>query len=49
MTAPEGASFTTQGTAAALISRSFAYDTDVLPLAYDGVVLTVAVAAESPS
>ena len=42
------ASLATQGAAAALISRSFAYDTDVLPLAYDGVALTVAVATESP-
>jgi type II secretory ATPase GspE/PulE/Tfp pilus assembly ATPase PilB-like protein len=48
MTAPEGPSFATQGTAAALISRSFAYDTDVLPLSYDGAILTVAVATESP-
>ena len=37
----------TQGTAAALLSRAFAYDADVLPLSYDGSVLTVAVAAES--
>jgi type IV pilus assembly protein PilB len=37
----------TQRTAAALLSRSFAYDADVLPLAYDGVSLTVAVASES--
>lgn len=34
----------TQRTAAALLSRSFAYDADVLPLAYDGSALTVAVA-----
>jgi len=37
----------TQGTAAALLSRSFAYDADVLPLAYDGNALTVAVASAS--
>jgi type II secretory ATPase GspE/PulE/Tfp pilus assembly ATPase PilB-like protein len=37
----------TQGTAAALLSRAFAYEADVLPLSYDGSVLTVAVAAES--
>ena len=37
----------TQRTAAALLSRSFAYDADVLPLAYDGVCVTVAVAVES--
>jgi len=37
----------TQRTAAALLSRSFAYDADVLPIAYDGVSLTVAVASES--
>jgi pilus retraction protein PilT len=48
MTASEGASLATQSTAAALISRSFAYDSDVLPLSFDGVVLTVAVATENP-
>jgi type II secretory ATPase GspE/PulE/Tfp pilus assembly ATPase PilB-like protein len=37
----------TQRTAAALLSRSFAYDADVLPLAYDGNALTVAVTGES--
>jgi type II secretory ATPase GspE/PulE/Tfp pilus assembly ATPase PilB-like protein len=37
----------TQGTAAALLSRAFAYEADVLPLSYDGSVLTVAVVAES--
>ncbi len=37
----------TQRTAAALLSRSFAYDADVLPMAYDGNALTVAVAGES--
>ncbi len=37
----------TQGTAAALLSRSFAYDADVLPLAYDGNALTVAAASAS--
>ncbi|GAC1544747.1 MAG: type II secretion system protein GspE [Vulcanimicrobiaceae bacterium] len=37
----------TQRTAAALLSRSFAYDADVLPIAYDGIALTVAVAGES--
>ncbi len=36
----------TQRTAAALLSRSFAYDADVLPLAYDGVTLTVAAPSE---
>jgi type II secretory ATPase GspE/PulE/Tfp pilus assembly ATPase PilB-like protein len=36
-----------QRTAAALVSRSFAYDADVLPVAYDGSALTVAVTAES--
>jgi len=38
---------TTQRTAAALLSRSFAYDADVLPLAFDGTALTVAVTGES--
>ncbi len=37
----------TQRTAAALLSRSFAYDADVLPLAFDGASLTVAVVAEN--
>jgi type IV pilus assembly protein PilB len=37
----------TQRTAAALLSRSFAYDADVLPLSFDGSVLTVAVTAET--
>ncbi len=37
----------TQQTAAALVSRSFAYDADVLPLAYDGTALTVAVATQN--
>jgi type II secretory ATPase GspE/PulE/Tfp pilus assembly ATPase PilB-like protein len=37
----------TQRTAAALLSRSFAYDADVLPLSYDGAILTVAAAGES--
>ena len=37
----------TQRTAAALLSRSFAYDADVLPISYDGVFVTVAVALES--
>jgi len=36
-----------QRTAAALLSRSFAYDADVLPISYDGSALTVAVALES--
>ncbi len=36
----------TQRTAAALLSRAFAYDADVLPLAYDGNALTVAVAGD---
>ena len=37
----------TQRTAAALLSRAFAYDADVLPISYDGVSLTVAVPSES--
>ncbi len=37
----------TQRTAAALLSRSLAYEADVLPLAYDGTNLTVAVASDS--
>jgi len=37
----------TQRTASALLSRAFAYDADVLPIAYDGSALTVAVAGES--
>jgi type II secretory ATPase GspE/PulE/Tfp pilus assembly ATPase PilB-like protein len=37
----------TQRTAAALLSRSFAYDADVLPLSYDGSALTVGVAVQS--
>ncbi len=37
----------TQRTAAALLSRTFAYDADVLPLSYDGAVLTVAVPSDS--
>jgi len=37
----------TQRTASALLSRSFAYDADVLPISYDGSALTVAVALES--
>jgi hypothetical protein len=37
----------TQRTAAALLSRSFAYDADVLPISYDGASVTVAVALES--
>jgi MSHA biogenesis protein MshE len=41
------ASSPTQRTAAALLSRSFAYDADVLPISYDGTALTVGVAAES--
>ena len=36
-----------QRTASALVSRAFAYDADVLPLAFDGTTLTVAVAVES--
>jgi len=38
----------TQHTAAALLSRSFAYDADVLPVAYDGNALTVAVSVDNP-
>ncbi|MBC5810335.1 MAG: Flp pilus assembly complex ATPase component TadA [Candidatus Eremiobacteraeota bacterium] len=38
----------TQKTAAALLPRSFAYEAEVLPLAYDGVTLTVGVATENP-
>jgi type II secretory ATPase GspE/PulE/Tfp pilus assembly ATPase PilB-like protein len=37
----------TQRTAAALLSRAFAYEADVLPVSYDGVTLSVAVAVES--
>ena len=37
----------TQRTASALVSRSFAYEADVLPLSYDGSTLTVAMATES--
>jgi type II secretory ATPase GspE/PulE/Tfp pilus assembly ATPase PilB-like protein len=37
----------TQRTAAALLSRSFAYDADVLPISYDGVSITVAVSSEN--
>jgi len=37
-----------QRTASALVSRAFAYDADVLPLAYDGSTLTVAMTSESP-
>ena len=33
----------TQRTAAALLSRAFAYEADVLPVSYDGVTLSVAV------
>jgi type II secretory ATPase GspE/PulE/Tfp pilus assembly ATPase PilB-like protein len=36
-----------QRTAAAVLSRAFAYEADVLPISYDGVTLTVAVANES--
>ncbi|MGH7728057.1 MAG: GspE/PulE family protein [Vulcanimicrobiaceae bacterium] len=38
----------TQRTAAALLSRAFAYDADVLPLAFDGASLTVGVSSETP-
>ena len=37
----------TQRTAAALLSRSFAYAADVLPLSYDGSTLTVAIASDN--
>lgn len=37
----------TQRTAAALLSRSFAYDADVLPISYDGAALTVGVPSEN--
>jgi type II secretory ATPase GspE/PulE/Tfp pilus assembly ATPase PilB-like protein len=37
----------TQRTAAALLSRSFAYDADVLPISYDGGALTVGVPSEN--
>ncbi|MFZ1125088.1 MAG: ATPase, T2SS/T4P/T4SS family [Candidatus Baltobacteraceae bacterium] len=37
----------TQRTAAALLSRSFAYDADVLPISYDGGALTVGVPTDS--
>ena len=45
--APSFLASPTQRTAAALLSRSFAYDADVLPIAYDGTALTVAVASET--
>ncbi len=45
--APSLAAPPTQRTAAALVSRSFAYDADVLPVSYDGNALTVAVATET--
>ena len=45
-TSPADAS-ATQQTAAALVSRAFAYESDVLPISYDGSVLTVGVASES--
>src|SRR5665213_2929972 len=38
----------TQRTAAALLSRSFAYEADVLPISYDGTTLTVGVSAAGP-
>jgi type II secretory ATPase GspE/PulE/Tfp pilus assembly ATPase PilB-like protein len=44
----EGVPASTQRTAAALVSRSFAYEADVLPLSYDGAILTVGVAADLP-
>ncbi len=47
MTAPLASEATTQRTAAALLSRTFAYDADVLPLAFDGMTLTVATVAAS--
>lgn len=47
MTAADSSVSANQRTAAALLSRSFAYDADVLPLSYDGNALTVAVASES--
>ena len=36
-----------QRTAAALLSRAFAYDADVLPVSYDGTTMTVAIASDS--
>ena len=39
--------FASQQTAAAILSRALAYDADVLPLAYDGTSITVAVANET--
>jgi type II secretory ATPase GspE/PulE/Tfp pilus assembly ATPase PilB-like protein len=44
---PEGGTSATQRTAAALVSRAFAYEAEVLPIAYDGALLTVGVSAES--
>jgi type II secretory ATPase GspE/PulE/Tfp pilus assembly ATPase PilB-like protein len=44
---PESGASATQRTAAALVSRAFAYEKDVLPIAYDGALLTVGVSAES--
>jgi len=37
----------TQRTAAALVSRALAYEADVLPISYDGALLTVGVSVES--
>jgi type II secretory ATPase GspE/PulE/Tfp pilus assembly ATPase PilB-like protein len=48
MTDVDGFAASTQRTAAALVSRSLAYEADVLPLSYDGTVLTVGVTAELP-
>ena len=39
--------FATQQTAAGILSRALAYDADVLPVAYDGTSITVAVPAET--
>jgi len=39
--------FATQQTAAAILSRALAYDADVLPVAYDGTSITVAVPVET--
>ena len=44
---PQAGASATQRTAAALVSRAFAYEADVLPISYDGTVLTVGVSADS--
>jgi type II secretory ATPase GspE/PulE/Tfp pilus assembly ATPase PilB-like protein len=43
----EQVALATQQTAAAILSRALAFDADVLPVAYDGTSITVAVPAET--